>query len=641
VALKHGIAPDTCYYEITKRETVSAKKKLVLFSNGGRLFDDEARSEAGISGTSVTPNPSWQLFVQSTSRNRKLAPGSSALFFVEAAKGAVPAATKKGPAATKKGPAATKKGPAATEKRPKCPYASVCYRKNPHHKRDNRHPKDSDWTEDDEEDSEGEKEGIRKRKQEVSTASTSATSASHKRQKAAKAKPNAGNQVAAAAAAAAPKLLTIAASKNALAASETWKTTEDGTMLYLYPPGAESKSMVAGFDIDWTVIRTKSGKTFPTNERTDWEMWAPSVPSTLHGLVAQGYRICFFSNQDGIGTGKCSQADWTFKVESIITALGLRGKVTVMASIVKKGNDYRKPYTGMWRFLSANLSGGDHDPTPDSSSVSMYVGDAAGRPKRGSGKTATKKDFSNTDLKFALNVGGGGSDGLRFMTPEQLFLGSTAVLDCDRSLANLGFEPKKHWSQAYRDPDLWRAGVAQMLCPPTFQQQELVVVVGSPASGKSSLTTSCLVGGGGSGGGVVKFVRVNQDTLKTIKKCVSVAKQALVDGHSVVIDNTNRDVKTRANYTKLAEEMGVKCRCVWVTTTKDESFHLNAYRGLAGSKADGTEKRRLADMIIHGFYKNMQPPTKAEGFGAVLQVPFCPGPFESSQHKEAFFQYFA
>ena len=42
----------------------------------------------------------------------------------------------------------------------------------------------------------------------------------------------------------------------------------------------------------------------------------------------------------------------------------------------------------------------------------FYCGDAAGRPK-----TANRpKDFSDTDLKFAANIG------LKFLTPEQLFL---------------------------------------------------------------------------------------------------------------------------------------------------------------------------------------------------------------------------
>ena len=42
---------------------------------------------------------------------------------------------------------------------------------------------------------------------------------------------------------------------------------------------------------------------------------------------------------------------------------------------------------------------------------SFFCGDAAGR------KTKTHKDFSDTDLKFALNVG------VPFKTPEVMFLG--------------------------------------------------------------------------------------------------------------------------------------------------------------------------------------------------------------------------
>jgi hypothetical protein len=39
---------------------------------------------------------------------------------------------------------------AAAKKRPKCQYASSCYRKNPQHKKECRHPNDSDWTDDEE-----------------------------------------------------------------------------------------------------------------------------------------------------------------------------------------------------------------------------------------------------------------------------------------------------------------------------------------------------------------------------------------------------------------------------------------------------------------------------------------------------------
>ena len=55
---------------------------------------------------------------------------------------------------------------------------------------------------------------------------------------------------------------------------------------------------------------------------------------------------------------------------------------------------------------------------------SFYCGDAAGRPK-----TATRpKDFSDSDIKFALNVG------LTFKTPEELFLGQKEKLPSVQNL---------------------------------------------------------------------------------------------------------------------------------------------------------------------------------------------------------------
>ncbi len=58
---------------------------------------------------------------------------------------------------------------------------------------------------------------------------------------------------------------------------------------------------------------------------------------------------------------------------------------------------YKKPMTGMWEYFMKEFNTIDKLDTK----ASFYCGDAAGRPK----SDTRKKDFSDSDLKFALNIG--------------------------------------------------------------------------------------------------------------------------------------------------------------------------------------------------------------------------------------------
>ena len=53
---------------------------------------------------------------------------------------------------------------------------------------------------------------------------------------------------------------------------------------------------IASFDIDGTIITTKSGNTFAKNI-DDWKFLYDSIPSMLASYHQQGYKIVFFSNQ--------------------------------------------------------------------------------------------------------------------------------------------------------------------------------------------------------------------------------------------------------------------------------------------------------------------------------------------------------
>ena len=93
------------------------------------------------------------------------------------------------------------------------------------------------------------------------------------------------------------------------------------------------------------------------------------------------------------------------KFELIQKAIGL----PMLFLAATHSDKYRKPAQGAWEYF---LSQYDKSKKLNMKK-SFYCGDAAGRPKTAD----RKKDFSDTDRKFAINIG------LPFEVPEQTFLG--------------------------------------------------------------------------------------------------------------------------------------------------------------------------------------------------------------------------
>ena len=190
-----------------------------------------------------------------------------------------------------------------------------------------------------------------------------------------------------------------------------WCETAD--LLYFLdsrmPLGSASRNVLA-FDMDGTLITTRSGKTHAAHKE-DWKYWHEVVPSKVAQAHNVGTYICIISNQAGLGNGKCAMTRDDFKlyVNSIRTKLQVPCDFICCTS---ESEVYRKPNLGMWEFLrkyrcsKADLS------------ECMYVGDAAGRPKCGT----RRKDFSASDYKFAINAG------IAFLTPECYFLDSIQSL---------------------------------------------------------------------------------------------------------------------------------------------------------------------------------------------------------------------
>ena len=81
--------------------------------------------------------------------------------------------------------------------------------------------------------------------------------------------------------------------------------------------------------------------------------------------------------------------------------------------------------------------------------------------------------------------------------------------------------------------------------------REIVLIVSPPACGKTKLSKKF---------DPILYSRINQDTLKTIDKCLIKAKEELNLGKNVVVDNTNISNETRAKWISLAKSENIKVR---------------------------------------------------------------------------------
>ncbi len=102
---------------------------------------------------------------------------------------------------------------------------------------------------------------------------------------------------------------------------------------------------MAGFDMDWTLIKTKSGLLFAKNGK-DWQfLYEKIIEKKLKDLHADGFKIVIFTNQGGVATGNTKIIDLKEKFISIQNSLE-RIPILFLAAIAN--DKYRKPSTGMF-----------------------------------------------------------------------------------------------------------------------------------------------------------------------------------------------------------------------------------------------------------------------------------------------------
>ena len=354
-----------------------------------------------------------------------------------------------------------------------------------------------------------------------------------------------------------------------------WKTN-DQYLIGLYKLNKINlnlSSKVAAFDLDDTIIKPKDNKKF-SETSNDWE-FVYKICDKLIYYHTNKYNLVIISNQLSIKKGYITQEIWCKKIENVLKIIDL--PMIVLASI---NNDvYRKPRTGLWDdFIICNLN------------KSFYCGDAGGLEKRSvklleKKKLQIKKDHSDTDAKFAKNIG------IKFIHRDEMVY----CVNYEKNFnINYGVNFKNIKVGKYDD-----------FIP---SKDEMIINVGYPGSGKTFYTKNYIIPKG--------YKHINQDTLKTFDKCLKKCEEYLVAGYNVVIDNTNMELEKRKKYIDLAKKYSFKCRCINFKTDLDTSYHNNLFRSFT------SDTKSIPKIVYYKMRKMYVEPSIKEGYSNVENLEF-------------------
>ena len=347
-----------------------------------------------------------------------------------------------------------------------------------------------------------------------------------------------------------------------------------------------NSNKAAIFDLDHTIIKPKNGKRFSITD-LDWEFNSDNVIQKLKYLDENNYDIIILSNQKGLKTEN-SRKLWVKKINKI----GKKINISIFALASLKDDKFRKPRTGLWnKFLS------HYD-----KNESFYCGDAGGLPKRKINKEWIKKDFSDSDLKFALNVG------LPFHHRDEYFYNSK----------NIKLTP------SYIDFNSIKRGKYDDFI---IKKNTMIINVGYAGSGKSYFSKNHIK---------QKYVYINRDTSGNLKKCIKDCEKAIMNKQSIVVDNTNPSKDNRKIFIDIAKKSNYDIICLNFTTSRDISMHNNIYRSFCD---DNNSNRQIVPKIAYNIYKSKyEAPTKNEGFTEIRNIDFI---LDDNKLKEdSYFKYF-
>lgn len=170
-----------------------------------------------------------------------------------------------------------------------------------------------------------------------------------------------------------------------------WKIYNNTLLIGQFSRDKKFYKKSAAFDLDDTLIVTRSGKKFAQDEN-DWKFYNENVLKKL----SREDSIIIFSNQKKLDEKPKKFNEFKDKINAIIKEIPCKS-ITIIAAL--RNDHYRKPGIGMYEYVSKTTE------------IKCYVGDAYGEGA-----------FSDSDLKFADNLN------IPFYKPQDFFNDNTVRL---------------------------------------------------------------------------------------------------------------------------------------------------------------------------------------------------------------------
>ncbi len=258
------------------------------------------------------------------------------------------------------------------------------------------------------------------------------------------------------------------------------------------------------FDLDYTLIKTKSGKKFPIN-KNDWVILYPNISLIINKL--ENCLIGIISNQKGLKTQE-QKNDWIEKLENI-------AKIIKIDFIFCSTQDdrYRKPLPGSIEIIKEQFINIDWKEIQTKNKI-YYIGDAFGR----------KNDFSDTDIKFAINCG------FKYKTTEIFFKIKNSDKTCNITYPIINYFSEKEQNNLFEK-------LKKLI---DTNKKILIMMIGLPASGKSFLRKELIKK-------FPQFVYSNNDDKTENIQSKMLIKNLETTYDYIIDDNTNLSESERIN----------------------------------------------------------------------------------------------